>query len=126
MSCSSTRPETTTKEGPAPGQGSTIGAVDDPPAAHAREMRRRGILALCSENDPAQVSAIVDSIVSAQIAAARMMPEYFTVAQLQARYNLTRKSVERLDIPRSRFGGAVRYARAEVLTFEQKSRVVEG
>jgi len=47
---------------------------------------------------------------------------FWSVQQLQERYGLARKTVERLPIERTKIGKAVRYAAAAVDAYERKCR----
>lgn len=122
MSSSSAVPQTTTNKGPARGRRAAISAPADPNDEAYREIRRRSILTLCDENDPVRVSSIVDALVAAVIATAKPDREYYSVAQLRERWGLSRKSVERLPLAVTRFGGSVRYALTDVLAFETLKR----
>lgn len=53
---------------------------------------------------------------------ARDIPEYFSIKDLEKRWGLQRKAVERLLLPRHRFGGAIRFARDDVTRFEADHR----
>jgi hypothetical protein len=53
---------------------------------------------------------------------ARAEEPFYTVHQLQRRYGLARKTIERLGIPRHKIGNAVRYAAADVERYESTNR----
>ena len=122
MSSSSTVPVTTSDEGPVTSRGKPIRIPETPEVQRAAIVRKRGILDLCREDDPARVSTIVEHIVETSLEAASSDKDFYSVSDLILRYTLGRKSIERLPISRHLFGGSVRYSRADVLAFEARQR----
>ena len=110
------------EDGPVPGLSSSQKPWVDAAALQAKNARRRAILELCVESDPVRVASIVDRLIEAYQAAAVLDLEFFSVKDLQERWGLSRKSVERLGLPVHRFGGVLRYSRADVLAYETNTR----
>lgn len=94
----------------------------DPWTAAVNAARGRIIRALPDNADHAGISALIVDLENAVEMKAAHEEEYLTIRQLQDRYGLSRKAVERLPIPRHKFGGAVRVSRADVAIFEATTR----
>lgn len=94
----------------------------DPLADAVRVARGRVLGAAAGCDSFAVLETYLDDYAAAVRSAATAQKDFYTVADLEARYTLTRKTVERLPIPRHKMGGVVRFALADVIAFEESSR----
>lgn len=81
--------------------------------------------AIFLNGDPELVNASLNNALAAVRHVARREKEFLTIRDLENRYSLKRKAVERLEIPRCKFGGAIRFAREDVLAFEEHAKMVD-
>lgn len=80
-------------------------------------------VATCVESsDKFEVAQAVLRAMEIAMERTRILPEYFSIRDLEERWGLERKAVERLRIPRVKIGGAIRFARDDVTRFEAAHR----
>lgn len=104
-------------------RGPSSGPEKLSPEDLAVRMARQALLrALPVDGDIALISRLLADYGELVRAAATAADGFYAVRDLGKRYGLGRKAVERLPIPRHKFGGVVRYSRADVHAFENSCR----
>lgn len=69
-----------------------------------------------------EIQMALASAMAMSAAHARELPEFYSVRDLEERWGLERKAVERLRIPRTKIGASIRYTAADVFAFESENR----
>ena len=84
--------------------------------------RMRIIRSLHANTDIVAFSQLLHDYTDLVRAEMAVEQQFYTVADLCARYSMTRKTAERLPIPRHKIGGLVRFSRPDVLEYETQTR----
>lgn len=74
-------------------------------------------------SDPIIVSGAIMHAIEIGVDRSRMLPEFFSFSDLEKRWRIERKAVERLNLPRTKIGGSIRFARDDVMKFEHDHRL---
>lgn len=73
---------------------------------------------------PADIlSGLLDILLATAKGVAEETPEYYSYFDLTSRYGVSRKTIETFGIPEHKFGGNVRFSRANVMTWEDEHLV---
>lgn len=87
--------------------------------AAAYTARARALAAILEGRDFNECCELVKLAIDQAVIADREDPPFFTTEQLCRRWQVARRTVEGYAVPRTKLGGAVRFARQDVLDFER-------
>jgi len=76
--------------------------------------------AIWAKKDPETLNALLDIGLDTARIVAEETPDYYSYFDLTTRYGVSRKTVETFGIPEHKFGGNIRFSRANVVAWEEK------